>query len=124
MARQLKTPEPLRLRIEPIINNAETLRQTVFRELPGHEGLARAAQGLADAARQAEQVSRKMRRALSLHRLPAAFLAAALLALMGWIYVRFFQVSTLTIAMPDRDAQELRLRVSRGRVRFSPQTVL
>src|SRR4051812_47839413 len=116
-------PEPLRLRIEPIIDNAEALRQTVLRELPAHEGLARAAKGLADAAREAEKVSRKMKRVLSLHRIPAAFLAMALLILVGWIYVRFFRVVTLTIALPDRDAQELRLRVSQGRVRFNPQIV-
>ena len=123
MAQKAYIPEPLRLRIEPIISNAEALRQTVARELPGHEGLARAAKGLADAARQAEQVSRSLQRPLSLHRLPAAFLAIALLILVGWIYVRFFRVTTLTIAMPDRDAQELRLRVTQGRVRFQPQIV-
>lgn len=123
MAQESTTPVPLRLRIEPIINNAVALQQTVARELPGHEGLARAAQGLAEAARQAEKISRNLQRPLSLHRLPAAFLAIALIILVGWIYVRFFRVTTLTIVMPDRDAQELRLRVTQGRVRFQPRIV-
>lgn len=123
MSTKLSNPEPLRLRIEPIITNAVALQQTVARDLPGHAGLARAAQGLTDAARQAERVSRDLQRPLSLHRLPAAFLFIALLILVGWIYVRFFRVTTLTIAMPDRDAQELRLRVTKGRVRFQPRMV-
>ena len=114
MAKTSSNPEPLRLRIEPIITNAVALQQTVARDLSGHEGLAQAAQGLADAARQAERVSRDLQRPLSLHRLPAVFLLLALLILIGWIYVRFFRVTTLTIALPDRDAQELRLRVTRG----------
>ena len=93
MAKTSSNPEPLRLRIEPIITNAVALQQTVARDLPEHEGLARAAQGLTDAARQAERVSRDLQRPLSLHRLPAAFLLIALLILVGWIYVRFFRVT-------------------------------
>src|SRR5438874_2283953 len=58
-----------------------------------------------------------MKSPLSLHRLPAAFLAAALVCLGVWIYWRFFYVATLTLALPDRDASELRERVaSRRRV--------
>ena len=113
-------PTPrLKLEIAPIIRSAEDLRAMVLRQLPGHSGLARAAQGVADAAREAEQVSRQLSRPVSLHRLPAVFLALALLALVGWVYWRFFHTQTLTIAMPDRDFQELHERIARaGQVRF------
>src|SRR5262245_48649095 len=83
-----------------------------------------AAEGVAAAARQAERVSRSMKSPLSLHRLPAAFLAAALVCLAIWIYWRFFYVATLTIAMPDRDASELRERLAgRERLNFRPVIV-
>src|SRR5262245_22028636 len=115
---------PLRLKIEPVVGVAEVLAQRVRNELPTHDGLAMAAGGVAEAARQAERVSRSMKSLLSLHRLPAFFLAAALICLVGWIYWRFFYVDTLTIALPDRDATELR-DVSKGRqrVNFEPRIV-
>src|SRR4051812_2182824 len=103
---------PLRLRIEPVVAVAEALVSRVRTELPTHDGLASAAGGVAAAARQAERVARSMKSPLSLHRLPAAFLAAALVCLGLWVYWRFFYVATLTLALPDRDAAELRERIA------------
>jgi hypothetical protein len=115
---------PLRLKIEPVVAVAEALAARVRTELPSHDGLAMAASGVADAARQAERVSQSMKSPLSLHRLPALFLAAALVCLALWIYWRFFYVATLTIALPDRDATELRDALSgRQRVHFRPLIV-
>ena len=74
---------PLRLRIEPVVGVAEALAERIRTELPTHDGLASAAGGVAAAARQAERVARSMKSPLSLHRLPAMFLAAALSA---WEY--------------------------------------
>src|SRR5687767_4515208 len=109
MAHQSPTPiGPLRLKIEPVVDVAEALALRVRNELPTHDGLAMAAGGVADAARQAERVSASMKSPFSLHRLPVLFLAAALICLVAWIYWRFFYVATLTIAMPDRDATALR----------------
>ena len=43
---------------------------------------------------------------------------------MGWLYFHFFSVTKLTIALPDRDAQELRTKVSREhRLLFRPVIV-
>ena len=91
---------PLRLRIEPVVGVAEALAKRIRAELPTHDGLATAAGGVAAAARQAERVARSMKSPLSLHRLPAMFLAGALICLGIWIYWRFFYVATLTIALP------------------------
>ncbi len=114
----------LRLEIGPVIRQAEELHERVKKVLPAHTGLAGLATGAATAAREAERVSRQMKRPFGLHRLPATFLALALLVLIGWIYVTFFRVATLTIALPDRDAQELRTRVSHDkRVQFIPIAV-
>jgi hypothetical protein len=107
-----KSAEPVRLKIEPVVGVAESLAERVRRELPTHDGLATAANGVATAARQAERVSQSMKSVFSLHRLPAAFLAAALVCLAIWIYWRFFYVATLTLALPDRDASQLRDRVA------------
>jgi hypothetical protein len=114
----------LRLKIEPVVGVAEALAARVRAELPSHDGLARAAGGVAEAARQAERVSQSMKSPLSLHRLPALFLAAALVCLALWIYWRFFYVATLTIALPDRDASQLHDSLAgRERLNFRPLIV-
>ncbi|MBW8883820.1 MAG: hypothetical protein JF612_03370 [Planctomycetia bacterium] len=115
MARKQHAQTPLRLKIEPLVSVAESLAERVKAELPTHDGLAAASGGVAAAARQAERVSRSMKSPLSPHRLPAVFLAAALACLAVWIYWRFFYVATPTLALPDRDASELRERVASGR---------
>ncbi|MGE3776670.1 MAG: hypothetical protein AB7F89_05765, partial [Pirellulaceae bacterium] len=76
---------------------------------------------VASAAREAERVARQLQRPLGLHRLPAFFLAAALVMLAAWIFLTFFRASTLSVALPDRDAQDLRQRVLRDRrIHFRP----
>ena len=107
--------ERLRLEIEPVIRSAERLREEVLRLLPAHQGLPALAASVAKAAREAETVSRKLKKPFGLHRLPVLFLAIALVFFIGWLYLHFFSVATLTIALPDRDASELRTRVSSDR---------
>ena len=102
----------LRLRIDPVIKNAEGVKLRVEREMPHHTGLVSLAAGVAMAAREAEEAARRIHRPLGLHRLPVAFLAIALFILVVWTYQNFFFVrATLKIALPDRDAQALRNRV-------------
>jgi hypothetical protein len=97
-----------RLEIGPLIETAVRLSERVKVELPTHDGLARCSASIAQAARNAETVGQHMRRPLSLHRLPVIFLALALVALLVWTWVSFFRVSTLSLALPDRDAAELK----------------
>ena len=124
MSHKSHRSKPLRLLIEPVVSVAEALAERVRVELPTHDGLGKAAAGVAAAARQAELVSRRMSRVFSLHRLPAVFLAAALVCLVIWIYWRFFHVSTLSLALPDRDAMALRDAVAgRQRVNFRREIV-
>jgi hypothetical protein len=124
MSSKSKPDKPLRLLAGPIVETAERLAERVRTELPTHEGLASASQGVAAAARHAEGVSQAMNRPLSPHRLPAVFLAAALVCLVVWIYWRFFHASTLTLALPDRDATQIReLIAGRQRVSFRPVEV-
>lgn len=114
----------LRLEIEPLIRSAERLREEVQRRLPAHQGLPKLAQSVANAAREAESVSRRLQRPFGLHRLPVLFLAAALVIFVGWLYLHFVSVATLSIALPDRDAQDLRANVSRShRLLFRPVVV-
>ncbi len=117
-----KTHRLLRLEIDPVIQRAEHLAEHVQRELPAHAGIIRAARGVAEAAHEAKRVARVLRRPLGLHRLPAMFLAVALLLFGGWAYWNFFHVATLTVALPEEDASQLRERLTRsGRVRFWPR---
>jgi hypothetical protein len=110
----------LRLDIDPVIQRAEQLAEQVRRDLPGHSGLIRAAQGVVEAAQEAKRVARALRRPWGLHRLPAAFAAVALLLFGAWIYWNFFHVATLRIAVPEEDAVQLRERLSHvGRVKFA-----
>src|SRR5262249_54030695 len=72
-------------------------------------------------AREAEQAAQRLRRPFGVHRLPAAFLAIALLMLVVWIYLTFFRTKTLTVAIPDRDAQALRNKILQdSRLKFEP----
>ncbi|MBS0201935.1 MAG: hypothetical protein JSS49_03485 [Planctomycetes bacterium] len=105
----------LRLEIEPVIRSAERLREEILKLLPEHQGLPALAAGVASAARAAETVSRNLKRPFGIHRLPSLFLAIALILLVGWLYRDFLSVTPLTISLPDRDAQELRDRVSGSR---------
>lgn len=110
---------PLRLEIDPVIQRAEELVAQVQRELPAHPGIIRASQGVAAAAHEAKRVARALHRPWGLHRLPALFLAVALLLFGGWVYWNFLHVATLTIALPEEDAIQLRERLAcSGRVRF------
>jgi len=111
---------PLRLKIEGVIGSAERVGERVRIELPTHSGLAGVAEHVAAAAREADRLSRKLKRPWSLHRAPAFFLAAAVLLLGIWTYFRFFHVSILSVALPDRDASELRkLIADQSRVAFN-----
>src|SRR5262245_36747587 len=110
--RKSSTIEPLRLRIQPVVDVAGAIAERIKLELPTHDGLATAARGVSAAAKQAARVSRSMKSIFSLHRLPAAFLAAALVCLAIWIYWRFFYVATLSLALPDRDASQIRERIA------------
>ena len=101
-------PDPTRLSIGPVIEQATALSARVVNELPTHEGLQRASQRMVEAARTAERVATSMRRPWSPHRLPVVFLAVALVAVLTFLYWQFFRVSTLTLALPDRDAQAMR----------------
>ena len=114
----------LRLEIEPLIRSAEKLREDVVRSLPTHQGLAMLAASVANAACEAETVSRRLKKPFGLHRLPVFFLAISLALFVGWVYSHLFGVSRLTIALPDRDAHELRTKVSREhRLLFRPVVV-
>lgn len=123
LSRNPRPDKPLSLLIEPVVGVAEALAERVKTELPTHDGLAKAADGVAAAARQAERVSQRMNRIFSLHRLPALFLAGALVCLVIWIYWRFFHVATLTLALPDRDASQIRETVGGQRVSVRRETV-
>lgn len=111
-------PDRLRLDIEPIIAAADGIAESVRLTMPGHAGLARAATGVARAAHEARRVSRALRRRLSWHRLPVYFLALTLASLGAWIYFQFFHTTTLEVALPERDAIELRARLAHRSIDF------
>jgi hypothetical protein len=102
-----------RLEIEPIIAQATALAQRVERELSTHEGLRSASSKVANAAKKAREVAALMRRPWSIHRLPVVFLTLAITGLLTFVYWQFFHVSTLTLALPDRDAVEIRQNLRR-----------
>lgn len=114
-------PDPdystLRLQIGPVVRQAEKIAERVRRDMPQHDGLAAMASGVAMVAREAQRVSHQLRRPLGVHRLPALFLLLAMGGLAWGIYVQFFQVSRLRIAVSSRDAIELKRHLDR-RVQF------
>jgi len=116
--------EPIRLEIAPIVAQAEDILARVRKELPTHPGLARLAWATARAAEHAARISSSLRRPWGWHRLPALFLGMALLLLGWWLYSEFGRSTTLTVALPDRDAHRLHEQIRQDRrVRFRLQTV-
>lgn len=113
-----------RLEIKPVIQSAERLREEILRLLPAHQGLPALALNVANAAREAESVSRHLKQPFGWHRLPVLFLAAALFLFLGWMYLHFFSIAKLTIALPDRDAEVIRQKLARShRLQFRPIVV-
>jgi len=102
------TTPAVKVRIDLVIEQAVAIGATVAKDLSAHDGLKRAVALTEAAARKAERLTREMRRPWSPHRLPVVFLAAALIGLGAWLYWQFFHVSSLTLALPDRDAVALR----------------
>ncbi len=99
---------PVRLLISPIISQATALKERVEKELPTHDGLKGATRMVTGAAQKAERIALSMQRPWSPHRLPVMFLLAALVGLLTFLYWQFFRVSTLSLALPDRDAALIR----------------
>ena len=99
---------PVRLLITPIIDQATVLSERVSKELPTHEGLQKATRMVTGAAQKAERIANEMRRPWSPHRVPVMFLVAALVGLLTFLYWQFFRVSSLSLALPDRDAMQIR----------------
>lgn len=102
----------MRLRIGPIIEQADELARTVVANLPDHPGLQRTTQLTADAARNAQKLHVQRARLIGLHRLPPIFLVIAVLLLLGWTWVNFLRWPSVIIAMPGSDASNLRYEAS------------
>lgn len=115
---------PVQLRIAGIVAQAHSILERVSTDLPAHEGLKEAVQLTESAALKAERLSAQMKRPWSPHRLPVVFLGAALLFLAAWLYWQFLHVSTLSLALPNRDATMLRRAAGVGAgARVSVSTV-
>lgn len=122
-ARNNATVVSMRLEIDPIVQRADEIAWFVEQELDGHPGLARVARCVAEAARKSKRVAKQLKRPIGLHRLPLVFLVMALGLLAIWTYWQFFHTSTLTIAIPERDAIELR-SMARQKTRLRPLTTV
>jgi hypothetical protein len=114
---------PLRLQIDPVIAEVDSIVAFIERDLPTHRGLASVSRCVAKVTRDAKEVSRQIKKPIGWHRLPAAFLIVALLLLATWIYWHLFHQSQLRIAVPARDAVMLKSLVQ-NRVQIIPITTL
>jgi hypothetical protein len=103
--------KPMRLEISGLLQRAEQIEKTIHEKLGTHSGLKKAAFEITAAAKTAEHLAQKMQRTFSVHHLPVLFLGAALFTLAAWSYWKFIYVSTVHIALPDRDASVLREKV-------------
>lgn len=113
--------QSLEISIDGIIEAAQRIQGRVANQLPGHSGLAGAIDHVVGAAQTARDLTVKMKRPFSLHRMPIYFLGLALLLLCFWLYWSFVHESTLTIAMAQRDTQDVqRVLAKSGRVRLQP----
>jgi hypothetical protein len=100
----------MKLQIEGIIESATRIQSRIEQELAAHSGLAVAVGEVITAANHAKRVSQKARNPWSINKLPALFLALALLSFLVWIYWNFLHVSVVSIAIPSSDFTEENLR--------------
>ena len=107
--------EAVKVRIDLVIDQAVALGAVVAKDLPSHDGLRKASALTEAAARKAKRVTAGMKRPWSPHRLPVVFVAAAFVGLLLWLWWEFFHVSTLSLALPERDAVALRDNVDHQR---------
>lgn len=103
-----------RVRIAPIVAEAEAIGARVRRDLPDHPGLASLCDSVAVAAREAQAVAMRLRRPIGLHRLPVVFLVIVVVALVVFGYQHLFAVSQVAIGLPDRDSVHLRAQLAPG----------
>jgi len=111
------------IRLDPaaLRRTAERQLHRIEAELPDDKGLAEVARLTLDAVERADGLIRRLRSLITLHHLPVAFLAVAVLTVGLWAWFSFFHTSTLTLALPDRDAQALRAKlVGNPRLHIAP----
>lgn len=103
-----------RVRIAPVVAEAEAIGRRVRRDLPDHPGLASLCDSVAVAAREAQEVALRLRRPIGLHRLPIVFLTLVVTALLAFLYQQFFAVNQVAIGAPDRDSVQLHAQLAHG----------
>lgn len=100
----------MKLQIEGIIESATRIQSRIEKDLASHSGLGIAVGEVITAANHAKRVSQKARNPWSINKLPAIFLAFALISFLVWIYWNFLHVSIVSIAVPSSDFTEENLK--------------
>jgi len=100
----------MKLQIEGILQSACRIESRIAEELPSHSGLSVAVKEVIHAANHAKTVSEKARNPWSINKLPALFLALALLSFLFWAYWHFLHTPSISIAIPSSDFTEANLR--------------
>ncbi|MBL9036906.1 MAG: hypothetical protein JNG84_00195, partial [Archangium sp.] len=113
-------------RLDPaaLKRTAERHLHRIEAEVPDAGGLIEVSRLVLDAVERADGLTRRLRRLFTPHRLPVAFLALALTGVVAWVWLSFFHTATLTVAVPERDAREVKARlVGNRRLTFDAVTV-
>jgi len=100
----------MKLQIEGILQSACRIESRIAEELPSHSGLSVAVKEVIRAANHAKIVSERARNPWSINKLPALFLALALLSFLFWAYWHFLHTPSISIAIPSSDFTEANLR--------------
>ncbi len=115
--------KPATIRLDPaaLRRTAQRQLQRVEEELPNDKGLAEVARLTLEAVERADGLIQRMRRLITLHHLPVAFLAIALIGVSAWVWLSFFHTSVLTLAISERDPQALHAKlINHDRLHIKP----
>ncbi len=115
--------KPTAIRLDPaaLRRTAERQLARIETDLPNDRGLAEVARLTLEAVDQADGLIRRLRRVITLHHLPVAFLTVAVVGVAMWVWFSFFHTATLRLALPDRDAVALRAKlVDNPRLHIEP----
>ncbi|NUM34302.1 MAG: hypothetical protein HUU50_07150 [Candidatus Brocadiae bacterium] len=92
-----------RLEIEPVIQRAKEVKESIHKELVQHSGIRQLSLQVLRAAEKSKEVSEQSSHPLAFHKIPLYLLILVVIWCGYWIYCHFYHVSTVRFAIQERD---------------------
>lgn len=116
-----KLTKDYRLEIEPVIERAREVKESIHKELVQHGGIQQLSSQILRAAEKSKEVSEQGSHPLAFHKIPMYLLLLAIAWGGYWVYRNFYHISTVRFAAQERDAGAVTQKIqSRLSMQFIP----